>query len=1094
MQDKDEERRDRFRRIDPLRVEITEDTELAYKLQNSTSDDPDLLKRLVECYAGDIYRWVSVLLDYRNKTNPTDDEILTVIRQVFTKAIAHSDKFYGQANVFSWLFALTYQTLETSSIRYCINRHLKPLIHGVDLSDHDSSHNWMSLVNIPEKQRTPLILRYLFGLEIADIANILNFQVYEVHHRLAAGMKRLLAGTNQAEVDIQVLAYMDGLWDDDPDAITQFEQHLETCEICRSSIKAIHAVENSLAESLRNRYQVKTLTMAELGAIEQAILLRIQQPEKRWKPRINLRQVAWIMGIAVLVVGMAVLSVRMTPVEREFPQAQATSTPQLPPIINMQPLTVSAPGSSLIAEPPQFIIPALSNDGAWSVFTAIKVDPLTISNVQPTVQLFNHSTKSIQVISEITGTIQLTWAYWVLAPAISGDGQRIVYVTSTNDPKISGAPCAANRQQTCLDIFLYDRLSEKSRRLTQSWNAGPANGSSLAPTISADGNWVAFWSQADNLVEGGNTACTQDINGSPCLYIYLYNLQSNTIGRIPQVDIRSDVVPGVDRISLSADGRYVGFTFMFDAQIGYILPGNQDSEAVIYDQQTGKFELENKAQDGTPGNGPSSSPVLSGDGRYVAFASSSSNLGVEDNNRHSDVFVRDRTNGAIELVSLASGGTQGNDSSGLTYWTNSVYSINMSSDGRYIVFESAATNLAPGASAECSGGGVNICNLLFVHDRQTGKTDLATALPNQDYSFFPGISADGRWLTFMQPDYDCSPSQMLCSGVMLYDRQMGEMTNLTKYNEGLSSFPLIYSKSLSYPVGGLSLHLVLSPDGKLLALGDNADVMIRLWNLSNGIKSINQDTPDMILETGAHDALLAMAISPGDDWLAASTDTRFIYIWNLYNGSIPYTLRTEEAGGITFSQDGTHIILFNKYETRIFKIDNEQLVEENRFINGPIAMDTFGISPTGDLLATSRLDGSVWLQSLPSGKVVARLGGHGLSADSLAFSQDGSLLAVRSPEGWIDLWKIEQYNTGTPSFTRLSSITTNIYAGRLLFSPDNQYLASSGWQLTLWSLPEGNAFTLANSVPGGVGYASDIVWAGNTFAALTFNGVLLWGK
>lgn len=1094
MQEKDVEWRDFFRKVDPLRAENVEDTELAYKLQNSLPNDPDLLRRLVERFAGDVYRWTSVLLYYRMRADPEPEEIIAIVRQVFTKAIAYSDKFYGQASVASWLFALAYQTLETKSLRDWINHHLKTIIHRTRLLADDSSINWISLANIPEKLRSPLILRYFFGLELADIANILNLQLYEVHHRLAAGMKRLLASTKQADVDIRVLAYMDGLWDDDADAQAQFEQHLETCELCRSSITAIQVVENSLAGSLRNRYQAKTLTMAELGAIEQAILLKLQQTDKRWKLGINLRQIGWILGMSVLLAGMAFLSVRLTPIQREFPQAQATSTPQLPPIIYMQPLTVSAPGSSLIAEPPQFIIPSLSNDGAWSVFTAIKVDPLAVSNVQPTVELFNHEKNTVQVISEITGTIQLPWAYWVLAPSISGDGQHIVYVTSSNDPKISGAPCETNRQQFCLDIFLYDRLTGATRRLTQSSNDGPADGSSLVPTISADGNWVAFWSQADNLVKGGDAACLQDKTSTSCLYIYLYNLQSNKIEQVPQINIRSGVVPGVDRISLSADGRYVGFTLMFDAQIGNPLPGNQDSEAVIYDQQTGKFELENQAQDNTPGDGPSSSPIISADGRYVAFTSASSNLVIKDANHHSDVFVRDRISGAVELVSVSSDGTQGNDNSGLTYWTNSVYSINMSSDGRYIVFESAAINLAQGTNTVCSGGGINICNLLYMHDRETGKTSLIVALPNQDYSFFPGISTDGRWLTFMQPDYDCSPAQTLCSSLLLYDRQLGEMTNLTKYNEGLSSFPWTYSKNISYPLAGPPLHLALSPDGKLLALVDNFNTKIRLWNLSNGLKLINQDQPDQILDTGVQETLITMAISQGDEWLAVGADTGVVYIWNLLEGSIRYTIRTPETDAITFSQDGTHIILFNKHETRIFKINNENLVEENRFINGPIAMNTFAFSPIGDLLATSRLDGTVWLQSLPSGNVIARLGGHRLAANSLAFSQDGSMLAARSPEGWIDVWKIVKSNDGTQSFSLASSFITNIYAGKLAFSPDNRYLASTGWELTFWSLPHGNAFTLASSVPAGMLIANDIVWSGNVLAAVTYADVVLWGK
>ena len=93
------------------------------------------------------------------------------------------------------------------------------------------------------------------------------------------------------------------------------------------------------------------------------------------------------------------------------------------------------------------------------------------------------------------------------------------------------------------------------------------------------------------------------------------------------------------------------------------------------------------AADGTQGNGTSSAPRLSADGRYVAFCSDASNLVPGDTNGVSDVFVYDRQTDTIERVSVAADGTQGNGNS---------YGASISADGRYVAFHSAASNLVPG--------------------------------------------------------------------------------------------------------------------------------------------------------------------------------------------------------------------------------------------------------------------------------------------------------------------------------------------------------------------------------------------------------------
>lgn len=137
----------------------------------------------------------------------------------------------------------------------------------------------------------------------------------------------------------------------------------------------------------------------------------------------------------------------------------------------------------------------------------------------------------------------------------------------------------------------------------------------------------------------------------------------------------------------------------------------------------------------SPGNGPSSYPSISDDGRYVAFASEASNLVTGDTNRHSDIFVRDLTTGTTQLVSRSSNNALGNG--------NSVKPV-ISADGRYVAFESAASNLV--------GRDTNGKRDVFVRDRSgntTTRVSVSTAGDQgNDGSYLPSISPDGRYLAF----------------------------------------------------------------------------------------------------------------------------------------------------------------------------------------------------------------------------------------------------------------------------------------------------------------------------------------------------------
>ena len=178
-------------------------------------------------------------------------------------------------------------------------------------------------------------------------------------------------------------------------------------------------------------------------------------------------------------------------------------------------------------------------------------------------------------------------------------------------------------------------------------------------------------------------------------------------------------------------------------QNDFLFPVVLDQEKVEIEQNsTGTTSLITIGFDGTPASGVSKrgsnesiGPSISTDGRYVAFSWGATNLVPNDTNDSLDVFVRDLQTGVTELVSVATDGTPGNDYSALT---------SMSSDGRFVAFYSAASNLVPNDT--------NNAVDIFVRDRQTGITELVSVatdgtLANDD-SLWPSISDDGRYVAF----------------------------------------------------------------------------------------------------------------------------------------------------------------------------------------------------------------------------------------------------------------------------------------------------------------------------------------------------------
>ncbi len=271
---------------------------------------------------------------------------------------------------------------------------------------------------------------------------------------------------------------------------------------------------------------------------------------------------------------------------------------------------------------------------------------------------------------------------------------------------------------------MRDRQTGAIEVVSVSSDGAHGNGRSYEPSISADGRYVAFESDATNLVPG-------DTNGSNDIFVH-----DRQTGVTERVSVSSDGAQG-NQYSyypfISADGRYVAF----ESRATNLVPGdtNISYDVFVHDRQTGVTERVSVSSGGTQGKNNSQHPAISADGRYVAFMSYASNLVPGDTNGTYDVFVRDQQTGVTERVSVSSDGTQGNSIS---------YAPSISGDGRYVALSSYASNLVPGDTNGTSD--------IFVRHRQTGVTERVSVSSggtqgNGD-SRVPAISADGRYVAF----------------------------------------------------------------------------------------------------------------------------------------------------------------------------------------------------------------------------------------------------------------------------------------------------------------------------------------------------------
>ncbi|HET6163843.1 MAG TPA: hypothetical protein VFG37_09270, partial [Planctomycetota bacterium] len=243
--------------------------------------------------------------------------------------------------------------------------------------------------------------------------------------------------------------------------------------------------------------------------------------------------------------------------------------------------------------------------------------------------------------------------------SLSADGRFVAFQSAADN-------LVANDGNAAIDVFVHDRATGTTERASVDSNGGEANGGSVTAALSADGTVVVFGSDATNLV-AGDTNQLHDV--------FLHDRTSGLTERV-SVDVSGQQLKYESRAPvLSADGLVVAW---------YGGGGANASDVFARDRTRQTTECMSVDSAGAAGNGSSYLPVISGDGRFVAFHSFATNLVAGDTNRWYDVFVHDRSNGATQRASLSSSGAEADNGS---------ITGGISGDGSRIAFLSYATNL-----------------------------------------------------------------------------------------------------------------------------------------------------------------------------------------------------------------------------------------------------------------------------------------------------------------------------------------------------------------------------------------------------------------
>lgn len=368
-------------------------------------------------------------------------------------------------------------------------------------------------------------------------------------------------------------------------------------------------------------------------------------------------------------------------------------------------------------------------------------------------------------------------------PSVSADGRFVAFMSDATN-------LVAGDTNGVRDIFVRDRFLNLTERVSVAGTSTQGNNSSSWPTISADGRFVAFESLATNFV-------ANDQNGARDIFVYDRVLHAIERVSVPAAGGEGNGDSFLPRIS--ADGRFV----VYQSVASNLTAGdtNNKTDVFVRDRFLGTTVRASVANDGSESNGYSFRPEITADGTRVVFESDATNLAANDNNGHTDIFIRNLSNGTTSLISVAPDGAPGDGDS---------YDASITPDGNFVLFITNATNFnsaAPGVHVD-----VYLKNILTgALDRMNRGKDGSAA--NSD-CFHGHLSDDARFISFSSFATNLvSEDQNGREDVFVYDRALQQTIRVSLAADGTQ-------------IDGFSNYARLSGDGSFIAFMSDATNLI----------------------------------------------------------------------------------------------------------------------------------------------------------------------------------------------------------------------------------------------------------------------------
>ena len=349
----------------------------------------------------------------------------------------------------------------------------------------------------------------------------------------------------------------------------------------------------------------------------------------------------------------------------------------------------------------------------------------------------------IELLSHAAGQPARAGRFMSFLPSIDEDGDRVVFVSEGDD---LGLPPDGNDER---DVYLWSGGDPAllSRRDAAADPVGMIGASEVA--VSADGRWVAFVSEARNVYPGLVDDDSQNASRGRDDDIFLLDRDNGTYVLVSRSNAGQDITSNNDsrRPRVSGDGRYVVFESAATDMVAGQSDSNGNYDIFLFDRTDRSVRLVSHAA-GLPaqtGNGLANTGEIARDGSRLVFSSSAGNLiaGGSDTNGSSDVFLYDIGSGSLTLVSRSS-------AAATTAGNGDARAATLSSDGRFVAYHSSATNHVGGVD---TNGETDV----FVFDRLAGGNPnrlvsrgaaSATTFGNGG-SRLPQISGDGTYVAYL---------------------------------------------------------------------------------------------------------------------------------------------------------------------------------------------------------------------------------------------------------------------------------------------------------------------------------------------------------